>query len=293
MKKIIFILLFVPFLLKSQDAFISGNTFICTNEGDADIQISFNGIAPFTFVYSINGTNQPSITTSLNPYIIQSSQEGTYSLVSYSDAVSAGTVSGNAMITLYQAPTAIISTITDTINAIDPSLQFSSSSVGNIIEQNWNYGDNSPSEITNNPIHTFPLNSEGLGIASTYQVSLIITDDNNCKDTTYKNIFVVNEYWMYIPNSFSPDNDNINDKFCIEYSGIRENTFSFYVLNRQGEILFETNDSKSLRCSLNGGWDGTDSDGKDITPGTYVYELYFQEWDGWKNTKHGTINLIR
>ncbi len=288
-----FLIISFPFLLKSQDAFISGNAFICTNEGNADVQISFNGIAPFTFVYSINGTNQPSITTSLNPYIIRSSQEGTYALVSYSDAVSAGTVSGNAMITLYQSPTAIISTITDTINALDPSLQFTSSSVGNITEQNWNYGDNSPAEIINNPVHTFPLNSEGLGIASTYQVSLIITDDNNCKDTTYKNIFVVNEYWMYIPNSFSPDNDNINDKFCIEYSGIRENTFSFYILNRNGDILFETNDSESLKCSENGGWDGKDNDGNDIIPGTYVYELYFQEWDGWKNTKHGTINLVR
>ena len=293
MKRIIIILFFVPFLLKSQDAFISGNIFLCSNEGNAEVQVSFNGIAPYIFVYSINGTNQPSIITSLNPYIIQSSQEGAYSLVSYSDAVSAGTVSGNAMITFCQAPTAIISTITDTINAIDPSLQFISNSLGNIIEQNWNYGDNSPSELINNPIHTFPLNSEGLGIASTYQVTLIVTDDNNCKDTTYKNIFVVNDYWMYIPNSFSPDNDNINDKFCIEYSGIRENTFSFYVLNRQGEILFETNDSKLLKCSENGGWDGKDSDGNNIIPGTYAYELYFQEWDGWKNTKYGTINLIR
>jgi len=293
MKKIIIILFFVPFLLKSQDAFISGNIFLCSNEGNTEVQVSFNGIAPYTFVYSINGTNQSSITTFLNPYIIPSSQEGTYSLVSYSDAVSVGTISGNAMLTLYQAPTAIISTITDTINTLDPSLQFTSNSEGNITEQNWNYGDNSPSEIINNPIHTFPLNSEGLGIASTYQVSLIVTDDNNCKDTTYKNIFVVNEYWIYFPNSFTPDNDQINDKFCIEYSGIRENTFSFYVLNRNGEVLFETNDSKSLKCSENGGWDGKDSDGNDIMPGTYIYELYFQEWDGWKNTKHGTINLIR
>ncbi|MGY8989356.1 MAG: T9SS type B sorting domain-containing protein [Flavobacteriales bacterium] len=293
MKNIIIILFFVPFLLKSQDAFISGNIFLCSNEGNDEVQVSFNGIAPYTFVYSINGTNQSSITTFLNPYIIPSLQEGVYSLVSYSDAVSVGTISGNAMLTLYQAPTAIILTITDTINTLDPSLQFTSNSEGNITEQNWNYGDNSPSEITNNPIHTFPLNPDGLGIASTYQISLIVTDDNNCKDTTYKNIFVVNEYWIYFPNSFTPDNDNVNDKFCIEYSGIRENTFSFYVLNRNGEVLFETNDSKSLKCSENGGWDGKDSDGNDIIPGTYAYELYFQEWDGWKNTKHGTINLIR
>ena len=292
-RTLFFLVVSFPFLLKSQDAFISGNTFLCSNEGNAEIQISFNGIAPFTFVYSINGTNQLPITTSLNPYIIQSSQEGTYALVSYSDAVSAGTVSGNAMITLYQSPTAIISTITDTINTLNPSLQFTSNSEGNIIDQSWNYGYNSTFEIINNPNHTFPLDSQGLGIAFTYQVSLIITDDNNCKDTTYKNIFVVNEHWIYIPNSFTPDNDQINDVFCISYYGIRENTFSFYVLNRQGEILFETNDSKSLKCSENGGWDGKGFDGNDIIPGVYIYELYFQEWNGWKNTKRGFINLVR
>ena len=31
----------------------------------------------------------------------------------------------------------------------------------------------------------------------------------------------------------------------------------------------------------------------DLIVGTYVYEMYYQEWDGWKNTKHGTINLVR
>jgi len=292
MRRFIFILFF-PLILNSQDAFISGNVFICSNEGNANIQISFNGVAPFSFSYSINGVNQPSITTNLNPYIIASSQSGIYQLVSYSDAISTGSVSGSAIITIYPKPIAVISTIRDTINTIDPSLQFTSNSLGSIIEQNWNYGDNSPSEIINNPLHTFPLNSEGLGIPSTYQVSLIVTDNNNCKDTTYKNIFIVDQYWLFFPNSFSPDNDNINDKFCIEYSGIRDSTFSFYVLNRQGEIIFENNNPKLLKCSENGGWDGKNSEGNNIVPGIYIYELYFQEWDGWKNTKHGTINLIR
>ena len=293
MKKIIVILLFVPFLLKSQDAFISGNDTICDNEGDAEVKISFNGTAPFEFVYAINGINQSSITTFINPHFILSSEEGTYSLVSYSANGFAGTVSGNAMITILQAPTAIISTITDTISILNPSLHLTSNSVGDISVQSWNYGYDALFDTIDNPVHTFPLDSQGLGIAATYTVSLIVIDDNNCKDTTSKTIFIENDYWIYIPNSFTPDNDNINDKFCIEYSGIRENTFSFYILNRNGDILFETNYSKSLKCSENGGWDGKDNDGNDIMPGIYVYELYFQQWDGWKNTKHGTINLVR
>tara|TARA_B110000879_G_scaffold42951_1_gene60593 strand:+ start:8316 stop:9197 length:882 start_codon:yes stop_codon:yes gene_type:complete len=293
MKKLLYILLFIPVMSFSQTAFISGNKLLCTNSKTADISVSFNGTAPFTFVYSINGVNKADIVTSTNPFIISSDIAGNYDLISFSDAISVGTISGGAIITILQAPTAVISNITDTIHAIDPSLQFTSISVGNIINQTWNYGDNSGDEIIDNPIHNFPLNAAGLGVASTYQISLIVEDVNSCTDTSYKNIFVVNDYWIYIPNSFSPDNDNLNDKFCIEYSGIRENTFSFYVINREGEIVFESENSSSLLCSNNSGWDGKNKNGTDLIVGTYVYEMYYQEWDGWKNTKHGTINLVR
>ena len=131
--------------------FISGNDTICDNEGDAEIKISFNGTAPFEFEYAINGINQPSITTFINPYFIESSQEGTYSLVSYSADGSAGTVSGNARITVLKSPTAIISTITDTISILDPSLHFTSNSLGDINLQTWNYGYDALFDTIDNP----------------------------------------------------------------------------------------------------------------------------------------------
>ena len=114
-----------------------------------------------------------------------------------------------------------------------------------------------------------------------------------CADTAFKHILITDDYWVYIPNSFSPDLDGKNDKFCIAYHGIRENTFTFYIINRQGEVVFETNNPKTLLCSKNTGWDGKDKNGKDLMPASYVYEMYYQEWDGWKITKHGTINLVR
>ena len=210
-----------------------------------------------------------------------------------SDAISSGTIGGSAILTTLTSPTSVISTISDTIPSINPSLQFTSESIGNIIQQEWNFGDNSYSQTINNPLYTFPVNFSGQGVFATFQISLIVTDYNGCMDTTFKNIFVVNDYWVYIPNSFSPDDDQTNDKFCIEYSGIRDNTSSFYVMNRQGEVLFKTTNPSSLLCSTNSGWEGKDLNGKDILTGTYVYGLYYQQWDGWKNTKHGTINLVR
>lgn len=293
MKKILFIVLLVPILTYSQSAFISGNIDLCDNEGKSEITVSFNGITPFTFVYSVNGIINPSITTTENPYSIITDQQGIYELVSMSDATSSGTISGSAILSILTSPNSIISTISDTIQSINPSVQFTSESIGNIIQQEWSFGDNTASQTINNPLHIFPVNSSGQGVPTTYQISLIVIDYNGCMDTTFKNIFVINDYWMYIPNSFSPDNDQINDKFCIEYSGIRDNTFSFYVMNRLGEVLFKTTNPSSLLCRTNSGWEGKDLNGKDILSGTYVYEMCYQEWDGWKNTKHGTINLVR
>ena len=40
-------------------------------------------------------------------------------------------------------------------------------------------------------------------------------------------------------------------------------------------------------------WTGKNLEGNDVPSGNYVYELYYQEWDRWKNTKRGTITLIR
>ena len=293
MKKIIIIILLLPFVTYSQSAFIFGDEYLCDNVGTSQIMVSFNGIAPFTFVYSIDGDVKPSITTTQNLYSIVTKKGGFYELISMSDATSPGTISGSAILTILNSPLSVISTVSDTIKSIIPSLQFSSNSIGNIIQQEWNFGDNSPSQVINNPKYTFPLDENGIGVVSDYQVSLIVTDYNSCKDTTFKNISVIDDYWIYIPNSFSPDNDQLNDKFCIEFSGIRENNFTFNVINKHGEVIYKTTNPNSLLCSNNSGWSGKNLEGNDVPSGNYVYELYYQEWDGWKNTKRGTISLIR
>ena len=129
------------------------------------------------------------------------------------------------------------------------------------------------------------LNKTGLKIA-------IVTDKNNCKDTTFNQLWVKDEYWLYIPNSFSPDLDGINDKFCINYHAIREETFTFNVFNRIGELIFSTSNIHDLDCD--NGWDGNHKEsGEEIPMGTYVYEIFFKDDEEWKHQDFGYINIIR
>ena len=98
---------------------------------------------------------------------------------------------------------------------------------------------------------------------------------------------------MYIPTSFTPDNDGLNDNFCIEYHGIRENTFLFKVYNIQGDLMFQSTEPNELRC-INGGWDGTHYNSEtELLLDTYVYEMYFQDFEGWKHKEYGNITLIK
>ena len=158
MRFILNILFLFPIIGFGQtQAFISGNDTICDNEDlNAEVLVSFSGVSPYTFVYAINGVNQPSITTTNNPYIILTPIPGIYVLQNYNDAISAGTVSGSALVTVLQSPTAIISLTNDSLSVLYPTANFTSQSIGNIISWDWHFGDNTSNDNSQNPIHTYP-----------------------------------------------------------------------------------------------------------------------------------------
>jgi gliding motility-associated-like protein len=291
----IVILLFFPLLINAQPAaFISAYERICDNAGYAIVKINFQGNAPFTFIYAINGVGQASITTQDNIYCISTKIEGTYTLKSFSDAFNEGDMNGSGEVTVVSAPTAIIHLLSDTLSVLFPQADFVSQSLGSIIEQKWNFGDNSDELIEYNPHHIFPVDQFGIGISAMYESSLIVTDDMGCMDTTKHQVWVREEYYMYIPNAFTPDGNNTNDKFCIDYHAIREQTFLFKVYTSLGELIYQTTNAPELNCKMEAGWDGKHYKTKnDLPSDTYIYEIYYQDFEGWRHTEYGSIILIR
>ena len=157
----------------------------------------------------------------------------------------------------------------------------------------WIFGDGFL-DSTVNPIHQYPIDSDGLGVVGLYQDLLIVTDLNGCSDTAVNIIWVRDEYWIYIPNSFTPDNDNINDRLCIEYNGIREETFILKIFNKQGDLMYQSQNPSELKCRINGGWDGKHIEtNNDLPSDFYVSEIYFQDFEGWKYHEFGYVILVR
>jgi gliding motility-associated-like protein len=291
----IVILLFFPLLINAQPAaFISANERICDNAGFAIVKIDFQGNAPFTFIYAINGIEQASITTHNKKYCISTKIDGIYTLKSFRDAFNQGDMNGSGEVTVVSAPTAIIHLLSDTLSVLYPQADFISQSLGSIIEQKWNFGDNSDELIEYNPHHIFPVDQFGIGISALYESSLIVTDDMGCSDTTKHQVWVREEYYMYMPNAFTPDGNDINDKFCIDYHAIREHSFLFKIYSSIGELIYQTTNPLELNCKMEAGWDGKHYKTKnDLPSDTYMYEIYYQDFEGWKYDEYGFIILIR
>jgi len=89
---------------------------------------------------------------------------------------------------------------------------------------------------------------------------------------------------LYTPNTFTPNNDNLNDVFAPIIDG---NLFdyTFKIFNRWGEIIFETNNP-------NNSWNG--SYNNKVSPiGVYIYLITYKSKDMIETKLRGKVHLIR
>jgi len=109
-----------------------------------------------------------------------------------------------------------------------------------------------------NPIRKY----ESLG---TYPVVLISTSESGCTDTVVRFMQVIDNLAIFIPNSFTPNGDGVNDYFGVKGAGIKKEGFTFEVMDRWGKPIFFTRDPEQ-------GWDGLIK-GQKAGDGVYVYRI--------------------
>ena len=113
--------------------------------------------------------------------------------------------------------------------------------------------------------------------------SLVIKDSNQCVTNIVLEMPIdKNDYTLYVPNTFTPNNNIINDAWFVKVTCI--NAFNCLIFNRWGEKIIELKDIHEY-------WDGTYR-GKNVPDGVYVY-LIEAETNNGTVYKNGYINLFR
>lgn len=143
----------------------------------------------------------------------------------------------------------------------------------------WNFGDGETANYSYgvNPTHQYADTGK-------YVVTLYARNEGNCLDTFSLEVCVEQHPVLFIPNSFTPNGDNVNDYFSIQTFGLTY--FEMYIYNRWGEELWRTTDPEQA-------WDGTHR-GEYVPMGGYAYVIYYMGAKSRaKEVKKGMIVVVR
>ena len=146
-----------------------------------------------------------------------------------------------------------------------------------LIRWNWFF-------MTNNGFKASSQNTSYLfENAGTYPIAMIVQNAWGCADTIVKTITVENGFNIYVPNSFTPNQDGNNDIFHPKATGIVK--YNMIIYDRWGEKVFETTDVLKA-------WDGTFK-GVDCKSDVYVWKLYARDLTGEVKNMNGYVTLYR
>jgi gliding motility-associated-like protein len=146
---------------------------------------------------------------------------------------------------------------------------------------NFNSGLFPDTSAVTHPTFNFPDDTVG-----NYDILLTVTDANGCVSTVPGTVIINGIYLFYMPNSFTPDGDGLNEIFRPYGDGIDPDTYTMQVFNRWGELIFQSSNSER-------GWNGTYK-GKKVPSGSYSWKITVkEEFTPIRREHYGYVNVLR
>lgn len=98
-----------------------------------------------------------------------------------------------------------------------------------------------------------------------FPVMLVVRNEYGCVDTVFKVVIVDEDFTVYIPNTFTPNDDGVNDVFNVKGVGLKKEGYVMEIFDRWGALVYSTKD-------IDLGWDGMVK-GKKAQDGVYIYNV--------------------
>ena len=140
------------------------------------------------------------------------------------------------MISVYNNPVANFTITPPTADIYNPNFTFVSNGFDSHAWQ-WDFGDG---VFSNNAIAKHGYEEAGM-----YVVNLVVSNEHGCRDTIEKTVTIEDRINVYVPNTFTPDGDGINEVFLPFVTGMTLiASYKFEIFDRWGTVIFSTDDPK-------------------------------------------------
>ena len=186
----------------------------------------------------------------------------------YTDSITGCSNSKDKEIQVLESPIANMA-ISPQIGQTDSTITFTNLS-SNFVSNSWSLGDGYSLSENNSFTYSYPEFGQ-------YFVELTVYGANNCFDITSNYVTIYPTYSVYIPNSFSPDYDQINESFAPIGIGIYN--YEIEIFNRWGEPIFKSENSPWFA--------------NDVIQGLYLYTIRLEDYNGRPYKYQGTVRVIR
>lgn len=126
----------------------------------------------------------------------------------------------------------------------------------------WDFGDGTGA-VEFNPTHYFANT-----VPAEFQVCITAVDENLCSTKICDFVTVSSGFKLYMPNAYTPDQDGLNDGFRPVMDSERELAkYAMMIFNRDGELIFETDNHKEA-------WYGNSNEGDYyVKDGVYTWKI--------------------
>lgn len=285
---------------------IAGCAPVCNNY--TDLSNPVDGTIT-NWVWSFPG-GMPSVSTTQNPQNICYNAPGSYgaTLIVTTNYGCKDTLTINPLVNVYAWPTAEFCVTPNPAPVTDPVFQFCDLWSNDVVSWTWHFGDNDSDIVNTDPIHSYSAVVTNNDFYS-FNICLKVTNVNGCWDTVCHTVELIPEFTFYIPNTFTPNSDFINEMFFGKCRGVKE--YNIWLFDRWGNLIWDcykedknTNwdnqgqDGLSSFCKWDGkvqnkGMDMNGSSNQLAQEDVYVWKVRLTDIFDKKHTYIGHVNIVR
>lgn len=182
-------------------------------------------------------------------------------------------------VSVYPVPAAGFDFSPKITDLVFPTINFYDESVGGT-QWLWDFGDLQTNHTSTEPSPAYTYLDTG-----TFPITQLVYNDFACNDSSDAIVVVNPTVTIYIPNAFTPDDNDINDDFYVSGVGIVD--FEIRIFDRWGETVYFSQD-------INSGWDGKKRDTEQaLKQDYYVYTVTITDLLGESHSYNGRVMLLR